>query len=108
MIYEHLAIGRNNAKTGKQLAAELGIDIRAVTAQIERERRAGQPICATMRSDEKQGYFLAANREELDIYCKMLKSRAVALFTTRQALVRVLAQLPALKMEEQKNNGKDN
>ena len=39
MIYELLAEGRENARTGRQLADICGCDIRAITAQIERERR---------------------------------------------------------------------
>lgn len=95
MIYEILPAGRENALTGRTLADMFKCDIRIITAQIEKERRDGHPICAT-----KQGYFLPANNGELQAYCDRLKGRAVELFKTRQALIRVLRQ-----RREALNNG---
>lgn len=92
MIYELLTEGKENARTGKELAAHLGCDIRTITEQIEKERRSGQPICANSRGDAP-GYFLADNADDLQDYCDRLKHRAIELFTTRQALIRVLKQL---------------
>lgn len=91
MISELLAAGKKNARTGKQLAEFLGVNIRDITEQIERERRAGQPICASMA--EPHGYYLAENADELDSYCKMIKGRAIELFKTRQALIRTLKRI---------------
>ena len=91
MIHEILPAGRENALTGRRLADMFNCDIRAITAQIERERRAGYPICAA--SGEAPGYFLPADDKELEAYCNRLKRRAVELFKTRQALVRVLRQV---------------
>lgn len=88
MIYELLAEGRENARTGRQLADICGCDIRAITAQIERERREGRPICAT--TGDRPGYYLPADDEELEAYCDRLKGRAIELFKTRQALIQVL------------------
>lgn len=91
MIYELLAHGRENARTGRELAALLGCNIREVTEQVERERRQGHPICAA--SGDTPGYYLAADADELDRYCARLKGRAVELFKTRQALIRVLREI---------------
>lgn len=89
MIHELLSYGSETAKTGRYLATLLGCDIRTVTAQIERERRAGQPICANMRG-ENTGYYLAADDEELDIYCTRLLHRSKELLATRRALVNIM------------------
>ena len=88
MIYELLAEGQENARTGRELAEVLNCNIREITQQIEAERRQGRPICAA--SGEKPGYYLPASPEELEHYCKRLKSRAIELFKTRQALIQVL------------------
>ena len=101
MIYELLAEGRENARTGRYLADVLGCDLRAITAQIERERREGHPICAA--SGEVPGYYLPADDAELSAYCDRLKGRAVELFKTRQALIRVLQQRGEALEHEQAN-----
>lgn len=92
MIYELLAEGRENARTARSLARILNCTSRAVTAQVEKERREGQPICAA--TGENPGYYLAADAGELERYCKNLKRRATEVFKTRQALINVLKQLP--------------
>ena len=98
MIYEILPAGRENALTGRELATMFNCDIRAITIQIERERRDGHPICAA--SGENPGYFLPADNEELETYCKRLKGRAIELFKTQRALNKVLRQ-----RQEAVNNG---
>lgn len=102
MITELLTEGRENARTGKELAEHLGLDIRTITEQIERERRDGQPICASSHGDPP-GYYIAADADDLQQYCDRLKRRAVELFKTRQALIRVLKQL----QDEKANSGPD-
>lgn len=91
MIHELLAEGAENARTGKELSEVLGVHIRDITAQIEVERREGQPICAA--TGDRPGYFLPATVTELQKYCDALKGRAIEVFKTRQALIRVLKQL---------------
>ena len=91
MIHELLSEGRENARTGRELARFFKCDIRAITEQIEAERRDGFPICAA--SGENPGYYLPADAEELSQYCDRLKGRAVELFKTRQALIRVLRRV---------------
>lgn len=99
MIFELLGPGRANAKTGRELAAVLDLDIRTVTEQIERERRAGKPICAAMH--DNPGYYLAETQEDLQQYCNLLQNRATELFITRKALLSVLQKLPGKDGTEQ-------
>lgn len=91
MISELLATGKENARTGRQLAVILQCDIREITQQIEKERRQGQPICAG--SGETPGYYLAADADELQHYCERLNRRAGEMQKTRRALVKVLEQI---------------
>lgn len=99
MIYELLTEGEDNARTARHLADLLGCSQRDITKQIERERRAGYPICSSCRS-ETPGYYLPVNDKDLEQYCNSLKRRAIQIFKTRQALVAVLKQLQAQKEEQ--------
>lgn len=90
MIHELLAEGRENARTGRDLAALLNCNIRDITVQIEKERRDGHPICAA--TGDNPGYYLAADADELERYCKQLWGRGRELFKTRQALLDILNQ----------------
>lgn len=99
MIHESLGTGKENAQTGKELALMHGCNIRDVTAQIERERRNGRPICAS--SGDSPGYYLAADADELEAYCNQLKRRAIQLFKTRQALINTLRQIRDKREEQQ-------
>ena len=99
MIYELLAEGRENATTGRELAKLCNCDLRAITAQIERERRDGHPICATSGGDPS-GYYMPANDEELRSYCECIQRRALELLATRRVLIRVLE-----RRREALNNG---
>ena len=89
MISDLLAIGHERPTSGKQLADALGCDIREVTAAIERERRAGIPICAGL-----DGYYLAANKAELTTYSKRLFKRAGNLMKTYRCLKKEIPRLP--------------
>ena len=93
MIAEHLLRGAENAQTGRELSRILNIDIRDVVRHIEKERRDGAPICAGALGT--QGYYLAADQEELQAYCGRLQKRAGELHKTRRALLQNLNQLPA-------------
>lgn len=96
MIHELLTEGEANAITGKELAEHFKCDIREITAQIERERRDGHPICASGSG----GYFLPANPEELQTYCNRVHHRAAQLYKTRRALLNVLQQMLDKKQRE--------
>ena len=90
-VYESLPSGKENAIPGRELANLLGIsDLRNLTAQIERERRAKLPICAAQGSDGA-GYYKAATPEELEEYIRTLGSRAYNLRRTIERLEDTLA-----------------
>lgn len=92
MVFELLTQGKENARTGRELASVLGVDVRTITAQIAEERLAGQPICAATRGESK-GYYLAASPEELQEYCNSLYHRGGELFKMRRALLDTLKQI---------------
>ena len=93
MIYELLSLGRENARTASDLATMTGLDRRAVSLIIERERRAGRPICATTDSTTP-GYFIAADRDEMARYIASLQHREREIAKTRRACEKTLAALP--------------
>lgn len=92
MIFELLLEGADNARTGREICDLLGLRARDLTAAIERERREGKPICASTGSNP--GYFLAANREEMECYCNSLLHRAGEIHKTRKACLATLDKLP--------------
>lgn len=92
MISEILGHGEENAITGKRICLYLQISTRDLTQAIERERRAGIPICASTGSNP--GYYLAANKAEMEAYCQSLKHRGIEIFKTRQACLKAVNNLP--------------
>ena len=94
MIADYLSKGKENARTGKDLAALLHCDPRDISAGIERERRQGQPIIASC-DPEQPGYYLAETAEELQQYCGRLHHRAGEIYKTRRALLETAQTLPA-------------
>lgn len=93
MIFELLDTGEQNARTARELAKLIGADRRSVSIIVERERRAGKPICAT--SDSKTpGYYIPATREEMERYCRRLQHRAGEIYKTRAACLKMLDTLP--------------
>ena len=92
MIYELLMTGEPT--TARELAKLTGIDRRKVSIMIERERRAGRPICASCDS-KNPGYYIPENREEMARYCASLKHREREIARTRAACARTIADLPA-------------
>lgn len=92
MIHELLEHGAKNAKTGHELADYFGCSVRDITAAIERERREGEPICASYNS-KRPGYFLAATPNELEGQIKALHKRASELYKTRRALIKTLKKI---------------
>ena len=93
MVYEILSTGKENARTGRQLCADLNLTPRELTAEIARERREGQPICASTGS--RPGYFLAETQEEMKRYCRSLWRRAGEIHKTRRACLETIKGLPA-------------
>lgn len=92
MIADILSEGRENAKPGRELCDLLHITPRDLTQAIERERRAGQPICAS--TGKNPGYYLAADKEEMQSYCDSLRRRGGELFKTRRACIESIDYLP--------------
>lgn len=94
MIFELLDTGEQNARSARELAKVLNTDRRSISILVERERRAGKPICAT--SDSKTpGYYIPATREDMERYCSRLHHRAGEIFKTRAACLETLDSLPA-------------
>lgn len=87
MIADILWRGKENARSGRELAEHLSISRRDLSTAIRNERRQGQPICATT-SNNNPGYYLAASPEELDEYCDNLLKRATELFKIREAIIK--------------------
>lgn len=94
MIYEMLDTGEGNAKTARELAKLLQVDRRVISSLVERERRAGRPICATC-DNKAPGYYIPATREDMERYCGQLQHRAGEIYKTRAACLGTLDSLPA-------------
>lgn len=84
-ISECLGYGAMYAVTGEWLSKTLGCGMRDVTQMIERERRAGAPICASC-NPARPGYFLASEPGELALYLASLDRRLRNVATTRRHL----------------------
>lgn len=80
-IADLLRRGSSNAMPCRDLVTLTGWTPREITRAVERERRAGVPICAN-----GEGYFIAANDAELDAYLRSLNHRLREVEKTRQAL----------------------
>lgn len=86
MIYEILSRGVANAISGKHLMTILNLrDGRDITRQVEKERHAGIPICATTNSGNP-GYYLPDSPAELERYIKSLDRRLKNVRETREAV----------------------
>lgn len=94
IIADFLAVGEENAQTGRELCDLLQIDKRVLQATIERERRNGTPICATCSTDRKAGYFLAGNKREMQDYCHSLQRRKNSIQRTLNACRKTIDTLP--------------
>lgn len=99
MIAEYLLIGRENAKTARELARLLHCDPRDISQGVERDRRNGQPICASC-DPEAPGYYLADNAEDIQNYCKSLHKRAGEIYKTRRALLATAEKMAAENPQE--------
>lgn len=101
MIYEMLQTGQSNAQSATNLARVLGVHKRDVSRMVERERRAGYPICATSNGRDP-GYFLPVDREDMRHYINRLRHREAEIAETRAACEKTLKQPwpPQLEPEE--------
>ena len=88
-VADFLPHGAANAVDGRSLATAMGFkSVRELSKRIERERRAGQPICAAV-SGEHRGYFIG-DAEELRLYLHSLDRRLIEVRRTRDAIVETL------------------
>ena len=92
--------GRENARTGRELARLLNCAPRDITILVECERRAGAPILASC-SNKQPGYYLAETPGEIESYCDALKKRAGEIFKTRRALLDTAAKMYDMKAKEE-------
>ena len=84
-VSDFLPHGAANAVDGQTLATAMGFkSVRELSKRIERERRAGQPICAAV-SGEHRGYFLG-DPDELRLYLRSLDRRLREVRRTRDAI----------------------
>lgn len=91
MVSTFLFMGKENALSSKYLCKQLNMTPRQLTLAIEAERRSGQAICAT--TGRNPGYYIAANKQEMEEYCLKLKNRAIEIFKTRKACQETIQNL---------------
>ena len=83
-----LGVGKKAALTSRELAALLNTsNDRDISLAVERDRKAGIPICASS-ANQNPGYFLPENIAELTEYRRSLSHRAAAVSRTLQAIER--------------------
>lgn len=92
MIFEVLSTGSENAITGNELCKILDISRRELSTLLERERRAGRPICASY--GRNPGYFIAETQEEMRRFCQSLMHTEQEIRKTRRACIDVIDTLP--------------
>lgn len=106
MVNELLKTGAENATPGRELCERLNLAQRELTEAVAKERRAGYPICAA--SGATPGYYLAADKEEMQTYCKSLNRRAGEIQKTRRACLKSAERLPERRTDQEggDNGGK--
>ena len=83
-VSDFLSHGRENAVPLRHLKKLLEVDGRTVRLMIERERRAGTPICA----DNATGYFLPSTADEKAACVRSMRHRAGEIMKTARAIER--------------------
>lgn len=84
-ICDFLSEGRENALSAKELSQILHVQKRTISRAIERARRSGVPILASVDRFEP-GYYLPESESEIQEYLKMLRHRLREIHTTESAL----------------------
>ena len=102
MINEILKTRTENAITADRICDILGISKKDLAKAINKERQAGHPICAN--TSKHPGYYLAANKTEMFIFCNSLKHRAGEIFKTRKACLDMIDNLPGEMPPIRKND----
>lgn len=78
-------IGRDRGITAQRLAGRIDAPVRTVRHLVTQAREDGIAICGTPRD----GYFMAANAEELEETIDFLKSRALCSLTLASRLCKI-------------------
>ena len=91
---QYLKRGKENATSAAALAAAVGFpDTRSLQEDIAKSRAAGQVICSSTTG----GYFLPADRTEIEEFIHSLEARAkntlLALRSAREAVRHIDGQL---------------
>ena len=81
-VSDFLSRGRENAVPLRHLKKLLELDGRTVRLMIERERRAGIPICA----DNATGYYLPSTADEKAACVRSMRHRAGEIMKTARAI----------------------
>lgn len=92
MIADYLGYGEATARPGREISILLNLSMRELTQAVEKERREGQPICAS--TGKNPGYYLAANQKEMQRYCDSLQRRTKEIEKTRKACIATMDALP--------------
>lgn len=101
LISDFLLTGEQNAQTAKEIcnhARRIGWKLteRQLSKAIEMERRRGVPICASCDL-KSPGYYLAADKGEMQRYCDSLRHRAGEIHATRRACMKTITNLPEVE-----------
>lgn len=92
-VADVLPVGAANAVDGQTLATVLGYrTLRELSREIQRERTAGQPICAAVAGG-RRGYYLAATPDEFLSYIRSLDRRIREVSKTRDACGETLRRM---------------
>lgn len=83
-VSDFLGRGQENAQSLRNLVNLIGGKPRSIRRQIELERRNGTPIL----SDNKNGYWLAANEAEARRFVKSMRGRSHEILRTAAAVER--------------------
>ena len=106
MIKELLNAGIKNKTTKAELITVLGLSERDLVRQVHNERKAGALILSTTANGG--GYYLPANKAEINDYVKSMENRAVNTFiairAARAALKENDAQLTVLGFLTENDN----
>jgi biotin operon repressor len=94
-ILDYLAHGWENAHTAKEIAAMMGCTTREVTKAVQNARRHGAPICSN--PGYPPGYYLPAEREELERCVRQLHHRGNEISLTLAALENALHGLDTME-----------
>lgn len=91
-ILDYLSTGRQSAHTAAEIAEWMGNRPRDITRMVERARLQGAPVCATCAND-RPGYYLAENADELQAYLHSFRRRRRNMLKTEDALMNTLCNL---------------